>query len=74
MPDGYRVKPSNKMWLNYYSSSPEQNTYLAYLTTRYGEYALLNTLSGTSATKVQTIACGPANITAVEGTTGSTGF
>ena len=70
MPDGYRVKPSNKMWLNYYSSSPQQNTYLAYLTTRYGEYALINPVTGN--TKVQTIACGPANITAVEGTTGST--
>jgi len=62
LPDGYRVKTENEMWLNFYSINPSIDVRLFQLDTRYGQYFTVNT--GTST--VQTIAIGPANITAVE--------
>ena len=63
MPDGYRVKPDNKMWLNFYSSSIEGDTDISFqLLTEYGSYQL----TGVTNEVLTTYGCGPQNITTVE--------
>jgi hypothetical protein len=64
-PQGYTVQPTNQMWLNFYSTDPENNTTSITLTTEYGTYNLVN--NNPDKTVVQQVGIGPANITAVEG-------
>jgi len=63
MPDGYRVKPDNNMWLNFYSSLIDGDTNISFqLLTDYGIYQL----TGVTNEVITTYASGPQNITTVE--------
>lgn len=73
LPSGYHVRTENKMYLDFHCNdggTSFYNNYAAKITTRYGTYILINTSSYKS---VQQLPVGPANITAIEGLTGSTG-
>ena len=72
VPNGYRLRPDNKMWINFHAET-KNDAYGAILNTRYGQYVLLNLVTGYTPT-VYVLPCGPKNVTEVEGTTGSTGF
>jgi hypothetical protein len=56
VPQNYRLKPTNSMWLNFYTNDYANTTYCL-LNTRYGQYAFQNFLSGTPG--VQIFAVGP---------------
>lgn len=56
MPQNYRLKASNSMWLNLYTDNYANTTYCK-LNTKYGEYTFQNFLSGTPG--VQIFAVGP---------------
>ena len=70
VPDNYVVKPTNGMWLNYWSSAQTANAKYAYITTHYGEYSMMNGLTGYTGSSVQILPIGPQNITDIEGTSG----
>ena len=73
MPNNYILKNSNKMWLNYYSSNLLLNAPFAHITTRYGNYDMINYITGTT-DNMQILPCGPANIaSATTGWTLTTG-
>lgn len=71
IPDGYTVYSTNQMWLNYYTSQPGIGAYFAQIETKYGQYVSANSYTGNSV--VQTIALGPHNVSAVEGTSNPVG-
>jgi len=56
VPQNYRLKPTNSMWLNLYTDNYKNTTYCL-LNTRYGQYVFQNFLSGTPG--VQIFAVGP---------------
>jgi len=62
----YVVKPSNGMWLNYWSSACTANANFAYVTTHYGEYSMFNGNTGTTGSALQILPIGPQNITDIE--------
>lgn len=66
IPDEYTIYSTNQMWLNYYTSQPGIGAYFAQIETKYGLYVSENSYTGDSV--VQTIAIGPYNVTAIEGT------
>lgn len=66
----YVVKPTNNMWLNFWSSAQTANSRFAYVTTHYGEYSMINGLTGYTGSSVQILPIGPQNITDIEGTSG----
>ncbi len=72
VPSGYRVRTENKMYLDfhYLTGGTTNNGYAAKIATRYGIYTLVNTATYKS---VMQLPIGPANVTAIEGLTGSTG-
>ena len=56
VPQNYRLKPTNSMWLNLYTNNYANTTY-CFLNTNYGQYVFQNFLSGTPG--VQIFAVGP---------------
>lgn len=66
----YVVKPSNNMWLNFWSSAQTANSRFAYVTTHYGEYSMVNGLTGYTGSSVQILPIGPQNISDIENTYG----
>lgn len=72
VPNNYRVRPENKMWINFHVED-SFDVRGATINTRYGEYVLLNLVTGNTPS-VYVLPVGPENVSQVEGTTGSTGF
>ena len=64
MPNGYRVKLDNKMWLNLYSENTGKYANKMIVSTDYGSYKITNTYSATSDSML-TIGCGPSNLTSL---------
>jgi len=56
VPQNYRLKPTNSMWLNFYTND-YTNTSFCDINTKYGQYIFQNLLSGTPG--VQILAVGP---------------
>ena len=78
LPQNYKVKPDNKLWLNLLVGDSGTLTY-AGIFTRYGEYILNNyevTMTGGTTQQnncIQLIPIGPKNISEIEGTVGPSG-